>query len=530
MNKKDDLILLGGENRITLKDCNNTARKGSKVALDQSADLPMNQSCEVLLKYADERVPIYGLNTQFGSQVNMLDANMTNHSDDYHKSLRERQVNLVKSHDCGLGEEAPEEITRSAMMLRAHCLGLGYSGVRPIISQALINFLNKGIHPIIHKYGSIGASGDLIPLSAIAHALIGGKTNTYFKGKKMRAIEAMNEAGLGKLKLEGREGLALINGTSFMTGIAALAVYDMKRLFPQMLSAMAMSLEALMVIGSAYNPLAHELKRHKGSMFVNDFLNDFWKGNKLIQSLTDIRQENLRSFKSNHSVESVKGIQDCYSLRSVPQGFGPFQENLERAAVWIENEMNSVNDNPIVNVKADKIYQAANFMGYYVTESCDVLKMDIAQASTWLHAVFANLVHPRKNSGLPANLVSHPEINNGFRPVQILSASLAVQNRKLAQAQQAFMLPTEGDNQDVNSLAAHAAFDLREAAANLERLTAIMFLAGAQALELRGISKAGSQSKKIHKIIREKSTFVEADRSLAGDIEAVIKLMKEEEI
>ena len=185
----------------------------------------------------------------------------------------------------------------------------------------------------------------------------------------MRATEAMNEAGLDKLKLEGREGLALINGTSFMTGIAALAVYDIKRLFPQMLSAIAMSLEALMVIGSAYNPLVHELKRHKGSMFVNDFLNDFWKGNKLIQSLTDIRQENLRSFKSNHSVESVKGIQDCYSLRSVPQGFGPFQENLERAAVWIENEMNSVNDNPIVNVKADKIYQAANFMGYYVTES-----------------------------------------------------------------------------------------------------------------------------------------------------------------
>ena len=192
--------------------------------------------------------------------------------------------------------------------------------------------------------------------------------------------------------------------------------------------------------------------------------------------------------------------------------------------------MNSVNDNPIVNVKADKIYQAANFMGYYVTESCDVLKMDIAQASTWLHAVLANMVHPRKNSGLPANLVSHPEINNGFRPVQILSAAPAVQNRKLAQAQQAFMLPTEGDNQDVNSLAAHAAFDLREAAINMERLTAIMFLASAQALELRGISKAGNQSKKIHKIIREKSTFVEADRSLAGDIESVIKLMREEEI
>src|SRR3989344_9668050 len=160
MKKNDDLILLGGENRIILKDCDSAARKGSKVALDQSADLLMDKSREVLLKYADERVPIYGLNTQFGSQVNILDANMTNHSDDYHKSLKERQVNLVKSHDCGLGEEAPGEVVRSAMMLRAHCLGLGYSGVRPAIPKALVDFLNKGIHPIIHRYGSIGASGD----------------------------------------------------------------------------------------------------------------------------------------------------------------------------------------------------------------------------------------------------------------------------------------------------------------------------------------------------------------------------------
>ena len=528
MNK--DIVLLGGNSRLTLKNCNQVARENARVAIAGDAESLMDKSHEVLLKYMEERVPIYGLNTQFGGQVNMLDSNMTNHSDDYHKSLRERQNNLIKSHDCGLGEEAPEEITRSAMMLRAHCISLGYSGVRPVVAQALINFLNKGIHPIIRKYGSIGASGDLIPLSAIAHALIGGKTDVYFKKEKMRIAEALKETGLDKFKLEGREGLALINGTSFMTGIAALAVYDLKRLFHA--NAFRDCHVAGIINGNRQRlqPVGSRTKKTQRSMLVNDFLNDFWKGNKLIQSLTDIRKENLRSFKSNHSVETVKGIQDCYSLRSVPQGFGPFQENLEKSAGWIEDEMNSVNDNPIINVEADKIYQAANFMGYYVTESCDILKMDIAQASTWLHAILANLVHPRKNLGLPANLVSHPEINNGFRPIQILAASLAVQNRKLAQSQQAFMIPTEGDNQDVNSLAAHAAFDLREAAENLERLTAMMLLASAQALELRGISKASNQAKKIHKTIREKSEFVEADRPLSGDIELVIKLMREEKI
>ena len=530
MSKKDDIILLGGKGRLTIDDCDRVARKNAPVGLDGGAEQPMKKSLALLSKYTDERVPIYGLNTQFGGQVNMLDANMNNNSAEYHKSLKERQNNLVNSHDCGLGDEVPGEVARAAMMLRAHCVSLGYSVVRPAVPLALINFLNKGIHPIIHKYGSIGASGDLIPLSAVAHALIGGEVDVYYKGKRMKAATALKAVQLDKLKLEGRDGLALINGTSFMTAIAALAVYDLNRLFGQMLSAIAMSLEALMVIGSAYNPLVHELKRQSGGVEVDKFVIEFWDNNKLIQSLTDVRNENIRSFKSNHSTESVKGIQDCYSLRSVPQGFGPFQENLERATRWIENEMNSVNDNPIIDAKAGKIYQAANFMGYYVTESCDVLKMDIAQASTWLHAVLANLVHPRKNSGLPANLISHPEINNGFRPVQILSAALAVQNRKLAQVQQAFMIPTEGDNQDVNSLATHAAFDLREAAANLERLTAIMFLAGAQALELRGISKAGVRSKKIHKTIREKSSFVESDRSLSGDIEIVIKIMREEKI
>jgi histidine ammonia-lyase len=192
--------------------------------------------------------------------------------------------------------------------------------------------------------------------------------------------------------------------------------------------------------------------------------------------------------------------------------------------------MNSVNDNPIIDTVENKVHHNANFMGYYITDASDKLKIDIAQASTWIHALLANLVHPRKNHHLPANLVQNPGRQNGFRPLQLLAASLAVQNRKLAQAHQAFMLPTEGDNQDVNSLGTHAAFDLRDAVNNLERLTAILFLASVQALEFRGIEKAGLQSRQIYDVIRKHSATVADCRPMSDEIASICQLMEDEKI
>jgi len=165
-------------------------------------------------------------------------------------------------------------------------------------------------------------------------------------------------------------------------------------------------------------------------------------------------------------------------------------------------------------------------MGYYITSACDSLKTDISQASTWIHAILANMVHPRKNFGLPANLIKEPAIYSGFRPIQILAAAIAVENRKMAQSHQSFSLPTEGDNQDVNSLGTHAAFDLRTSVENLEKLTAILLLASVQALELRGIANAGERSQRIHRIVRMVSPAVVRDRSLEKDINSVISVIR----
>lgn len=519
-NKSKNYITVGRGRLLTLGDCLKVA-EGARVSITKSSFTPTRRSVDVLNSSLERCLPIYGVTTQYGGDAHRLDASISHRkfSDDkngsYWRSLQNRQLNLIKSLMCGVGKEVEPSVIRTAVLLRLHTLAQGYSGVRPIILTGLRDLLNKNICPIVKQYGSVGASGDLIPLAAIAATLIGEKNQlVFYQGHEMTADSALKRAGLRPVRLNPKEGLALVNGTSFMTAIAALSLYDLKRIFRWMLSAIALTLEALETLGDAYEPLVHKIKGHRGEYEVNKLLKDFWRGSRLIVHPSKLNPAKGRS------------IQDFYSLRSVPQGFGPFYENIQTATPWIEKEMNSVNDNPIIDRSSQKIYGTANFMGYYVTTACDLLKMDIAQASTWIHALIANLLHPTKSNGLPANLITRPDIYSGFKPIQMLAASLAIQNRKSALAHQAFMIPTEGDNQDVNSLGTHAAFDLEDSVENLEYLVAILLLAGAQAIELRNIKMAGHGAKALFKNIRKVSPFLRRDRPLTGDIEAAVSLIR----
>jgi histidine ammonia-lyase len=487
----------------------------------------MQDSYLYLKSCIDNRMPIYGVNTNFGDQVGFVDANLKDqHEMPSYEAINLRQENLIRSLACSLGAPVNERIIKITMLLRAQCLSQGYSGINPEIVNYMLNYLNAGITPIVGHYGSIGASGDLIPLSSIAAAMIGESVNVMYHDTIMTAPQAMQLAGIPPLKPQLRDGLAMINGTSFMTAIASISLYDLRRLFRQMLSAVGMALESMLVISSAYHPLVHDLKNQSGEVDVNRFLKSFWKDSHLLSDLDELRQRHL--INDDAEKNPVRTVQDYYSLRAVAQGFGPFLENLERAIVWIENEMNSVNDNPIIDAANKQIHHGANFMGYYVTDSCDILKMNISQASTWIHALLANLVHPRKNHHLPANIVENPGKNNGFRSLQLLAAALAVQNRKLAQSHQSFSLPTEGDNQDVNSLGTHAALDFKESVSNLERLTAILFLASSQALEFRGIEKASTRSQEIYKLIRLHSPTVLDCRPMSDELNTIAKLLEDE--
>lgn len=518
MFKAGDTTISVGTAPIELATFVRVARGSNEtLVLDSAARARMLDAHRFFCSSMDSRIPIYGLNTQFGDQVTLLDRHLDDYeSDNYRNSLVERQNNLVRSHNCGLGDVVDEEIVRGAMLLRAQCLSRGYSGVRPEIIDAYLGFLNNKITPLCYRYGSIGASGDLVPLATIAAGVLGEDVDVRFQGRLVPARQAITAAELRPLKLEGREGLALVNGTSFMTSVAGLAMHDLLRVYDQMLDTVAVVLESLHSIWEGYDPLVHELKGHTGQIAVAQRMQAFWTGSQLIRGLGSARANGAKDL----------GVQDYYSLRSVAHGFGAFYENLERARHWVESEMFSVNDNPIVTPGERSVLHTANFMGYYISSACDLMRADIAQSATWLHALLANLVHPRKNRGLPTNIIEHPEVYSGFRPVQILAASLAIQCRKLAQTHAAFVLPTEGDNQDVNSLGTHAAFDLRASVALLEQLVAVLLMAGCQALELRGIERAGQAARSVFSEYRKVVPFLKEDRLVHKDLMATIDFLR----
>jgi histidine ammonia-lyase len=516
MEQEQDIVV-GGARNVDLKALASVAREGASVSLDPDGKAGIRKCHSFFSAKVESRVPIYGLNTQFGDQVVLLDEHLDDYETErYQNSLQNRQNSLIRSHNCGLGEMAPIEIVRGAMLLRARCLSRGYSGVRPEVVEAYFAFLNRGVTPECYRYGSIGASGDLVPLATIAAAVVGEDVQVRYDGQSLPARAVMNHLGLSPLQIQGREGLALINGTSFMSSIAGLALHDLSAVFGSMISVIGMALEALLVIEAGYLPVVHELKGHRGEIEVAARIREMWAGSQLIRSLDEARSEGMTEI----------GVQDYYSLRSVAQGFGVFHEDLARATEWVESEMNSVNDNPIVVPDDAQVYHTANFMGYYVSSACDMLRADIAQAATWIHALVANLVHPRKSRGLPVNLIEDPTNFSGFRPIQILAASLAVQCRKLAQTHASFVLPTEGDNQDVNSLGTHAAFDLRASVQHLQELTGILLMAASQALEIRGIAKAGTKSREIVAEYRQAVPLLREDRLVHEDLTATVAALR----
>jgi histidine ammonia-lyase len=510
-------VVVGGSLNVDLKTLVAVARYGASVALDGESRASMNDGDAFFSSKVESREPIYGLNTQFGDQVVLLDKHLDDYEGErYQDSLKNRQNSLIKSHNCGMGELAPIEVVRGAMLLRSRCMSRGYSGVRPAVVDAYFEFLNRGITPECFRYGSIGASGDLVPLSTIAAAVVGEDVQARYDGLTLPVRTLLSKLGISPLQVQGREGLALINGTSFMSSVAGLALHDLTNLFDSMLSVIAMALEAMMVIEDGYHPIVHELKGHVGELAVAERIRAAWAGSRLTRDLHKARTEGTAEI----------GVQDYYSLRSVAQGFGVFHENLARATQWVESEMNSVNDNPIVVPEHEQVYHTANFMGYYVSSACDMLRADIAQAATWIHALVAILVHPRKNRGLPVNLIDDPTNYSGFRPIQILAASLTVQCRKLAQSHASFVIPTEGDNQDVNSLGTHAAFDLRASVEHLQQLTGILLMASSQALELRGIDKASDKSRAVVEEYRQTVPYLREDRLVHDDLVATVEVLK----
>jgi phenylalanine ammonia-lyase len=434
---------------------------------------------------------IYGVNTGVGGNVGISLAP---------EEMDLLQHNLVRHLACATGQPLASDVVRAATLLRIATFLSGASAVRPELVDALVALLNCGITPVVPRYGSVGASGDLMPSAYIARVLV-GMGEAEFRGRRMSAEDALTAAGLKPIRFAPKEALALINGTTMMTGVAALIWVDAFSVLRALLDGVALAIEATQSPALPFEPWVHELKGHPGQIAVAAYLRERLAGSAYTQA---------------------SGGQSCYSLRCAPQGLGQVWEALESGRATVEREVNSANDNPLIHPDTGMLYKAGNFYGGHIARLLDGWKLDFASMANWGNAIMAVLVDDRFNQGLPANLTPRPGANSGFKGMQLSVTSLACAVRQMAGPSSIHSLPTEQYNQDVVSLGMHAAVTATDALECLRNETAMVLLASAQAVDLRGgPEKLGRGSRQVYDAVRRMAAFQDKDRAMEREVAAV---------
>jgi histidine ammonia-lyase len=485
------VLLTLGEGPLSIEQVVSVARTGFYVQFSAAAEIRIRKSREHFEHRLAGGQRIYGVNTGVGGNVNIsLDV----------ERMHRLQQNVMSHLCCGTGTPLSEDLVRAATLLRLATFATGTSAVRFELGSALLALLNSGIVPVVPRYGSVGASGDLMPSAYVARVLLGHGEVTY-QGARMASEMALALAGLSPIKFAAKEGVALVNGTTFMSAAAALLSEDSWRVLRALIGALALTLEAMEATAEPFEPWVHEQKGHPGQIAVAQYIRRMLDGSSFI-----------------HRSES----QDCYSLRCAPQGLGPSWEGLLEARKVIEREMNSANDNPLVDPETGRLFQAGNFYGGHMARLLDTWKMDMSVQATWANALFAMLVDPRFNHGLPANLVPDAGVNCGFQGMQLSITSLTCAVRQIAGSSLIHTLPTEQYNQDVVSLGMHSAVTAADALECVRNAVAMSLLAAAQAVDLRGnAARLGAGCRRLHRALRALSPFLEYDRAMEHDINAV---------
>lgn len=516
-------VLVISQEPLTLEDIVAVARSGKNVILspDPAVRGKIESSRATLERKLAAGEVIYGVNTGFGGNARFVipDEEMAHH-----------QRNLLEFLSCGVGDPLPQEAVRAAILLRANALARGLSAVRVTVIERLLDLLNRRITPVVPRFGSVGASGDLCPSAYIARAMC-GRGQVYYQGSLTPAAAALEKEGIPPLRLEAKEGLALLNGTTVMTGVAALVVDESAYLFRLSLGALAMAVEALGSSADYYHPAIHLAKHHPGQLAVAEMLNSLLFDSRLTVPLDEIRRRVEQAGRQAHAqhdvVAAAESIQSPYSLRCAPQGLGPVQETLEQVRTVVEREANSVNDNPLVDPAAGRVFHTGNFYGAHVARAMDGLKLDLANLANWLHSLLALLMDDRFSNGLPPSLSPHPGVYQGFKGMQLVHTSLVTAIRHWSAPCLIHTLPTEQYNQDMVSLGTHSALTAMDMVRLLRNAVAISLLSVAQAIDLRqGGGRLGAGTGRIYRTVRASSRFLDADRALDEDIAAVCGLIE----
>jgi len=487
---------------------------GDSLTLDQAARVVFSKEAVKVGAAAQERVarsaaqverivgagtPVYGINTGFG--VLSTESIPFTH-------LKALQRNIVLSHATGVGAPIPEEAVRAMLLFRVNSLLKGASGIRMETIEYLIDLLNHRIHPVVPEQGSVGASGDLAPLAHLALVLI-GEGEAIDRGERIPGREALARIGRPPLVLAPKEGLALLNGTQYMTGLGFLVYVEGKRLLDNAIGAGALSLEGLRGFSAPFSSKMHALRPHPGQQEVAAKIRALIAGSRLI--------------------DSAEGdVQDPYSLRCAPQVLGPAWEALSFLKKKLEIEINSATDNPLI-LPDGTVVSGGNFHGEILGLALETATLALSEVGSIAERRIDRLLNSQER-GLPPFLVRESGINSGFMLAQYTAAALASENRLLSHPALADSIPTSGGKEDHNSMASLSARKGLKVCENLARIIAIEYLCAAQALDFQGVERMGEKTRALYDRVRRLVPHLERDRFMGRDIERLTTAVRRGEV
>jgi histidine ammonia-lyase len=492
-------VAVGVGEHLSLEDVLAVAR-GEQVQLAPGATGRMQAARDVVDRKLARGETIYGVTTGFGSLANV------HLKPDEARTL---QHSLLRSHAVGVGQPLDEWEVRTMLLLRAHVLALGHSGVRPLVVERLLRFLNESALPIVPEQGSLGASGDLAPLAHLALPLI-GEGEVSYRGERMPGADALKRLGVESLELEAKEGLALINGTQAMLAVGLLTAGRGVALAKAADVVAAMTIEAVFGTDRAFDERLQRLRPHPGQNTSAANLRRLLAGSEILASHRD----------SEHLV------QDAYSLRCAPQVHGAFRDVLGFARGVLETEIGSVTDNPIVLPDDGEILAGGNFHGQPVAVALDALAAATVGLASISERRLYRMLDPGTNNGLPAFLVPRSGLNTGFMIVQYTAASLVSESKSLAHPASVDSIPSSAGQEDHVSMGMTAARHAREIMTNAETVVALEALAAAQGVELRAPLSPSPATAAALAAVREVVPFLPADRPLKPDVDAAVELVQ----
>jgi histidine ammonia-lyase len=497
----ETIALTGGP--LALDKIHAVATGQARAVLAASAEARLKASRQVIEDALAGGQVVYGVNTGFGRLAGIHVPS---------SKLRDLQLNLVRSHACGVGSPLSQCEARAVMLLRANTLAMGYSGVRIELLNHVLLMLEHDIIPVIPEQGSVGASGDLAPLAHMALAMI-GEGQVVYRGLSMPAAEAFRRAALPPQSLEAKEGLALLNGTQAMAAVGALALLRAERLAGIADASGAMSLEALRGTPVPFDERIQAVRPHSGQKKAAAHLRSLLRDSEIRQS---------------HVVNDPR-VQDAYSLRCMPQVHGAARDVFAHARALIEVETASATDNPLVFAETGEVLSGGNFHGAPLAFALDYAGIALAGLASMSERRIARLVHPDLNEGLPPFLTTHPGVESGFMVPQIVAVSLLNELKILAHPASVDSLPTSGSQEDHVSMGMTAATKLRTMVGNAERIFAIELLTAAEGLEHRAPLRPGRGVQRVFQAVRARVARLTGDRPLASDIERIAEAIRSSE-